>query len=89
MYVLPTGFSSDLPRPPATALGRAVQAPALLIEHRLIEASRRAPDGVDAHRPAAVPADGGAGRFSHSDELIERADTATEDAQSPTMRHTR
>ncbi|HEV2361150.1 MAG TPA: patatin-like phospholipase family protein [Acidimicrobiales bacterium] len=36
VYLLPTGFACSLPRPPASALGVAMQALTLLIEQRLV-----------------------------------------------------
>jgi NTE family protein len=79
VYVLPTGFACDLQSPPRSALAMVVHGLNVLIEQRLIAASRRqdprvAMNIVPPLCPLSVlPVD-----FGHSDEMILRAERATE-----------
>jgi NTE family protein len=78
IYVLPAGFACALKRPPASALGIAVQALTLLIEQRLVievaQFSRHA--GIKVI-PPLCPLTVSSVDFSHAGELIERAHHAT------------
>jgi NTE family protein len=79
VYVLPTGFSCDLPAAPRSALGMAVHGLSVLIEQRLISAVHRTDPRVPVHvvpplcPVTVVPVD-----FGSSDKLIADAERATE-----------
>ncbi len=79
VYVLPTGFSCDLPPAPRSALGMAVHGLSVLIEQRLVSALHRSDPRVPVHVVpplcplSVVPVD-----FGSSDLLITEADRATE-----------
>ena len=79
VYVLPTGFSCDLPQPPRSAIGMIVHGLDVLIEQRLIAASRRQDPRVDLHIvPPLCPLSVLPIDFAQSDELIARAERSTE-----------
>ncbi|MGD9702893.1 MAG: patatin-like phospholipase family protein [Ilumatobacteraceae bacterium] len=73
VYVLPTGWSCSLDRPPAGALGMALHGLAVLVQHRLA-------DDVDHFRtlvdlrvvPPPCPIRVGPADFSHARELIDQ-----------------
>lgn len=73
VYVLPTGWSCSLDRPPAGALGMALHGLAVLVQHRLA-------DDVDHFRsiidvrvvPPPCPIKVGPADFSHARELIDQ-----------------
>lgn len=77
VYVLPSGYACALDRPPATALGAAMQALTLLIEQRLILDVAHAADLVDLRLlPPLCPLAVSSVDFRHGPELIERARAA-------------
>lgn len=73
VYVLPTGWSCSLDRPPVGALGMALHGLAVLVQHRLA-------DDVDHFRsiidvrvvPPPCPIKVGPADFSHARELIDQ-----------------
>jgi len=74
VYVLPTGYSCALPRPPAGALGMALHALTIMQQQQLINDVERNQDRADVHvLPPLCPLAVFPGDFSHSGELIERA----------------
>jgi NTE family protein len=78
VYVLPAGFPCALERPPATALGTAVQALSLLIEQRLILEVSHFADSVDLRvLPPLCPLNVASTDFHHTEELMQRARGAT------------
>jgi NTE family protein len=80
VYVLPTGFACALQRPPSTALGAAVQALSLLVEQRLvIDVAQFDGEAELKVLPPLCPLAVASTDFSHAEELIERAHTATGD----------
>jgi NTE family protein len=80
VYVLPAGFACALERPPATALGAAVQALTLLIEQRLvIDVAQFAGNAQLKVLPPLCPLSVSSADFGHAGELIERARIATGD----------
>src|SRR3954447_19804245 len=79
VYVLPTGFSCDLPDPPRSALAMLVHGLNVLIEQRLIAASRRQAPRAELHIvPPLCPLSVLPVDFGHSDELIARGERSTE-----------
>jgi NTE family protein len=79
VYVLPTGFACDLPRPPRSALAMLVHSLDVLIEQRLIAASRRQDPRVEIEIvPPLCPLSVLPVDFGRSDELIARAERSTE-----------
>jgi NTE family protein len=79
VYVLPTGFACDLPNPPRSAIAMLVHGLDVLIEQRLIDATRRQDPRVDLHVvPPLCPLSVLPIDFARSDELIARAERSTE-----------
>lgn len=79
IYVLPTGFACDLPSPPRSAIAMLVHGLDVLIEQRLIAASRRADPRVMLNIvPPLCPLSVLPVDFGRSDELIARAERSTE-----------
>ncbi|HSP36291.1 MAG TPA: patatin-like phospholipase family protein [Frankiaceae bacterium] len=79
IYVLPTGFACDLPRPPRSALAMLVHGLDVLIEQRLIAASRRQDPRVVLNVvPPLCPLSVLPVDFGHSDEMITRAERSTQ-----------
>ncbi len=78
VWVLSTGYSCALPAPPTTAVSMAMHAVALLVQQRLVleTRSRSYPVPVNLVPPpcpiSVTPTD-----FSHTDELIDRAEAGT------------
>jgi NTE family protein len=78
IYVLPTGYACALPHPPGSALGMALHAVSLAIQRRLV-----ADVGVWQHRctlrvvPPLCPVSVWPTDFGHTQELMQRARTAT------------
>jgi NTE family protein len=78
IYVLPTGYACALPHPPGSALGMALHAGSLAIQRRLV-----ADVGVWQHRctlrvvPPLCPVSVWPTDFGHTQELMQRARTAT------------
>jgi NTE family protein len=78
VYVLPSGFACDLDDPPPTAYGVAVHASTVLIEQRLLASMARADPRVAIYAvPPLCPLSVLPVDFSHSVELILRAEEAT------------
>ena len=78
VYVLPAGFACALERPPATALGAAMQALTLLIEQRLvIDVAEFAGPGVIKVLPPLCPVAVSATDFGQAGELIAARRRAT------------
>jgi NTE family protein len=74
IYVLPSGYTCALDRPPATALGNALQALSLLIEQRLILEVAHYADQVDLRVvPPLCPLRVPSIDFRHGRALIARA----------------
>jgi NTE family protein len=79
VYVLPTGFACDLPNPPRSAIAMLVHGLDVLIEQRLIDATRRQDPRVDLHVvPPLCPLSVLPIDFGQSDELISRAEASTD-----------
>jgi NTE family protein len=78
VWVLPTGYSCDLPASPQSALTMALHALTLTVNHRLAVDVARFEQAVDLHviRPLCPIATSGAD-FSHAATLIERSQAAT------------
>jgi len=78
VWVLPTGYSCDLPAAPKTAVNMALHAMTLAINHRLAVDVERFEPAVDLRviRPLCPIATSGAD-FSHAATLIERSHEAT------------
>lgn len=73
VYVLPTGWSCSLDRPPAGALGMALHGLAVLVQHRLADDVDHYRQSVDVRVvPAPCPIRVGPADFSHARELIEQ-----------------
>lgn len=74
IYVLPTGYACSLTEPPRGAIGVAVQALSVLVQHRLVLDIRRVPDDVELIvLPPLCPLDVVPVDFSRTDELIDRS----------------
>jgi NTE family protein len=79
VYVLPTGFACDLQTPPRSAIAMLVHGLNVLIEQRLIAASRRQDPRVDLNIvPPLCPLSVLPIDFGRSDEMISRAERSTE-----------
>jgi len=78
VWVLPTGYSCDLPALPHSALTMALHALTLTINHRLAVDIARFEQAVELHviRPLCPIATSGSD-FSHAATLIERSHAAT------------
>ncbi|ORV91625.1 alpha/beta hydrolase [Mycobacterium interjectum] len=78
VWVLPTGYSCDLPAAPKTAVNMALHAMTLAVNHRLAVDVERFERAVDLRviRPLCPIATSGAD-FSHAATLIERSHAAT------------
>jgi NTE family protein len=78
VYVLPAGYPCALSLPPTSAVGVAVQALALLIQHGLISdiAGYAGPAPIRV-LPPLCPLSVSAADFGHADELIARARRTT------------
>lgn len=76
VWVLPTGYACALTSPPRSALGVALQALTLLVNHRLTLDVERYRDRVRMV-PALCPLDVSPGDFSQSSELISAAYSST------------
>ncbi|MGE2818063.1 patatin-like phospholipase family protein [Mycobacterium heidelbergense] len=78
IWVLPTGYSCDLPAAPKTAVNMALHAMTLAVNHRLAVDVERFEQDVDLRviRPLCPVATSGAD-FSHAATLIERSHAAT------------
>jgi NTE family protein len=78
VWVLPTGYSCDLPASPKTAMNMALHAMTLAVNHRLAVDVERFEQAVDLRviRPLCPIATSGAD-FSHAATLIERSHAAT------------
>lgn len=78
IYVLPTGHSCSLPRPPRTAIGTALHGLNLLIVQQLKDAVRHCRGLADIRIvPPPCPQDVSPYDFSRAGELIERAEGLT------------
>jgi len=76
IYVLPTGWSCSLERPPPTAIGMALHGLTLLVHHRLADDVDRYRTHVDVRVvPPPCPIRVGPSDFSHAFELIEAGRT--------------
>ncbi|TWP47575.1 patatin-like phospholipase family protein [Lentzea tibetensis] len=74
VWVLPTGYACALPAPPSSALGMALQALTLLVNHRLALDVERYADAVTLRVvPTLCPLHTSPADFSQSRELIDRA----------------
>ena len=87
VWVLPTGYSCDLPASPKTAMNMALHALTITVNHRLAVDVARFEQVVDLRviRPLCPVAISG-GDFSHAATLIERSHAATRewlDARPP------
>ena len=80
IWVLPTGYSCDLPAAPTAAVNMALHAMTLALNHRLAVDIERFEQTVDLRviRPLCPIATSGAD-FSHAATLIERSHEATRD----------
>jgi NTE family protein len=79
IYVLPTGHSCALPRPPRTAIGNALHGLNLLIVQQLKDAVRHCQGRAEIRiAPPPCPQDVSPYDFSRAGELIERAEALTE-----------
>ena len=79
IYVLPTGHSCSLPRPPRTAIGNALHGLNLLIVQQLKDAVRHCQGRAEIRIvPPPCPQDVSPYDFSRAAELIERAEGLTE-----------
>ena len=79
IFVLPTGWSCSLERPPATALGMALHGLTILVQHRLAEDVDRYSTEVDLRVvPPPCPIRVSPADFSHAASLIEAARQSTE-----------
>lgn len=89
VYVLPTGYACALRESPRSALGMALQALTLLIERQLMDDIARYENEVELHViPPLCPLDVSPADFSHSRDLIERAQAAAvEWLAAPHPRH--
>lgn len=78
VWVLPTGYSCDLPESPKTAVNMALHAMTIAVNHRLAVDVERFERVVDLRviRPLCPVATSGAD-FSHAATLIERSHAAT------------
>ena len=78
VWVLPTGYSCDLPASPKTAVNMALHAMTLAVNQRLAVDIERFEQAVDLRviRPLCPVATSGAD-FSHAATLIERSHAAT------------
>ncbi|OMC48063.1 alpha/beta hydrolase [Mycobacterium sp. IS-2888] len=78
IWVLPTGYSCDLPAAPKTAVNMALHAMTLAVNHRLAVDVERFERDIDLRviRPLCPVATSGAD-FSHGATLIERSHAAT------------
>ncbi len=78
VWVLPTGYSCDLPASPQSALTMVLHALTLTVNHRLAVDVTRFEQEVDLHviRPLCPVATSGAD-FSHAATLIERSHATT------------
>jgi NTE family protein len=78
IYVLPSGYACALDRPPATALGTALQAITFLIEQRLVLEVAHYANQVDIRvLPPLCPLTVSSADFRHGSELIARARNST------------
>jgi NTE family protein len=79
VYVLPTGFACDLAAPPRSAIAMLVHGLNVLIEQRLIAASRRQDPRVELNIvPPLCPLSVLPIDFGQTDEMITRAERSTE-----------
>ncbi len=78
VWVLPTGYSCDLPESPKTAVNMALHAMTIAVNHRLAVDVERFERAVDLRviRPLCPVATSGSD-FSHAATLIERSHAAT------------
>ncbi|SON63551.1 putative NTE family protein [Mycobacterium simulans] len=78
VWVLPTGYSCDLPASPKTAMNMALHAMTIAVNHRLAVDVARFEQAVDLRviRPLCPVAISGVD-FSHAASLIERSHAAT------------
>lgn len=71
IYVLPTGWSCALERPPSSAVGMAMHGLAVLVQHRLADDVEHYASEVDLRVvPPPCPITVGPSDFAHADELI-------------------
>jgi len=78
VWVLSTGYSCGLPAPPTTAVSMAMHAVALLVQQRLVLETRSRTYAVPVHLvPPPCPISVTPTDFSHTDELIDRAEAGT------------
>lgn len=78
VWVLPTGYACDLEEPPRSALGMALHALTLLVNHRLAVDVERYRDEVDLRVvPPLCPLSVSPADFSRSRELIDAAHRST------------
>jgi NTE family protein len=78
VYVLPAGVPCALERPPRSAIGVAMHALTLLIEHRLFADVLEPPPGVEIRLlPPLCPLKVSAGDFSRASGLIDRGRRAS------------
>lgn len=79
VWVLSTGYSCALPKPPDTALASAMHAVALLVQQRLVLELRDRTYPIHIHLiPAPCPVTVTPIDFSQTESLIERARADTE-----------
>ena len=78
VWVLSTGYSCALPAPRTTTISMAMHAVALLVQQRLVLETRSRSYPVPVHLvPPPCPISVTPTDFSHTDELIDRADAGT------------
>ena len=78
VYVLPTGYACALDEPPGNALGMALHAVSLTIQHRLLADVETWQSRVDLRVvPPLCPVTVMPTDFGHTDELIARAHAST------------
>jgi NTE family protein len=80
VWVLPTGYACALTSPPRSAIGIALQALTLLVNHRLAVDVERYRDVVEMKVvPSLCPLEVSPGDFSRARELIDAAFASTRD----------
>lgn len=80
VYVLPTGYSCALPRPPTGAIGMALHALTVMLHRQLIYDLERNQDRALIHvMPPLCPLAVFPGDFRHSRELVQRGRQAARD----------
>lgn len=78
VYVLPTGFSCALERPPTSAIAMALHGLSVLVQHRLADDVEHFGGSVELHVvPPPCPITVGPADFSHARELIDAGAAST------------